>query len=828
MKFESIQLLGFKRMALTGITNFTMTPTALIQLVLGSNGSGKSSMMKELTPLPPDKEHYQNDGAKIVKIEHHGCDYILSTHFKGGAEHSFMKDGEELNPGGTVTVQRELVRQEFQITPTIHNLLTNNISFTKMSAVVRREWFTLLSDVNYEYAVKLFTKLREKQRDSIGALKLAKKQLVVEVSKTITIEAQAVLTKDINDLHEVLQGLIEKRKPIDRDSETLELIRFKTADTLKDLAKIMLAKRAIFSTMEYIETEEELTEKLAKARHEQASMELFTAKLSEAIAKFDKNIETIERAGTDGSVVLLQALQDLSDAKLRALNSLRTNVFLDNPIYANEIFDGIQTDLVPLLGQLPENADKRYNWSSKKASDEKVFLLKDKLSKASAELSRINLVIQHQERHRDDSKTECPSCHHSWSIGYNETVYNSHCTGRELLQEEIDNLTETLTIEEVFNKEVMEYSEIFQDIQRIMNSQPVLKPLWDSILREGFIFTEPARVIQTLESFRLDLGYMVEDYELGKQCEQKRAQLQLARESESFNLHEIKEQKASLELDLENSIAVLNKNNADIKLRRNQFQDIYSAKTLASNIETLYATYTETYSEAIETASREAMHRIIREVQVQLANKEAILAEARLQKGIIDSLEKNIRNLEEQDLVYKTLITELSPTDGLIAEGLLGFIRTFTAQMNAFIKKVWTYPLVIKPCGVFESGKLELDYKFPMIVNTDDNIVPDVSLGSSAMTEITDLAFRIVAMKYLHISDSPLLLDEFSSSFDVAHKAAGVGVIKALIEQQPFTQLFMISHVFEQYGAFNNMQVAVLCPNNIVTPKVYNEHVEMS
>ena len=815
-------------MALSGVTNFTITPDALIQLILGTNGSGKSSLMRELTPLPPDKDDYQNDGSKVVTISHHGTDYVLSTHFKGGAEHSFLKDGEELNPGGTVTVQRELVRQEFQITPLIHSLLIGNTSFTKMSAVTRREWFTLLSDVNYEYAVKLFTKLKENHQYSKGALRLAKKQLVVEVSKTITTEAQSILTKEIDVLHEVLQNLIERRQPVDQDSETLEMIRFKTANALKDLAKIMIAKRATFGSMEYIEPEESLTEKLEAARARQSSTSLYTAKLTETIDRLQKNIETVERAGTDGSVVLIQALQEITEAKMKAIESLRNDLVIDNPVYADGIFDGLQTILMPLLGQLPENADKRYNWNTKKASDETIFAMKDKLSKAAAQLSRVDLVIQHQEKHRDESQTECPSCNHRWSIGYNEEVYNSHCQGREILQEEIDDLTERLVTAEVFNQEVTEYSTIFQEIMRTMNSEPVLKPLWDKILKDALIFTEPSRVIHTLESFRLDLGYMIEIESLDKQYEQKVAQLRLVKESESFNLHEIKEQKVTLEKELEELTIELNMLNNDIKLRRNALQDIYSAKTIASNIETLYATYEQTYDAAIETSKREALHRVIREVQVQLANKEAILSEARMQKGIIDNLEKNIRNLEEQDQVFKSLITELSPTDGLIAEGLLGFIRTFTAQMNAFIKKVWAYPLVIKPCGVFDGGKLELDYKFPMMVNTEDNVVHDVSVGSSAMLEITDLAFRIVAMKYLHISDSPLLLDEFSSSFDVAHKAMAAGVIKALIDQQPFTQLFMISHVFEQYGAFNNVQIAVLCPNNIVTPKVYNEHVELS
>jgi hypothetical protein len=149
--------------------------------------------------------------------------------------------------------------------------------------------------------------------------------------------------------------------------------------------------------------------------------------------------------------------------------------------------------------------------------------------------------------------------------------------------------------------------------------------------------------------------------------------------------------------------------------------------------------------------------------------------------------------------------------------------------MNNFISKIWLYPLAVIPCGLDDDGTLELDYKFPLKVQNHPDKVPDVSKGSSAMQEIVDLAFKITAIKYLGLEDSPLLIDEFGKTFDKEHRVAAAHGIKQLIELRSFTQLFTISHYEATYGSLTNAEICVLCSNNISIPTnaVYNEHVTM-
>jgi ABC-type hemin transport system ATPase subunit len=111
------------------------------------------------------------------------------------------------------------------------------------------------------------------------------------------------------------------------------------------------------------------------------------------------------------------------------------------------------------------------------------------------------------------------------------------------------------------------------------------------------------------------------------------------------------------------------------------------------------------------------------------------------------------------------------------------------------------------------------------MVQSRANIVDDVKNGSSGMQEVVDLAFKVVAMKYLGLGEAPLLLDEFGASFDLEHRTAASNCIKNLMDTQSFSQLYMISHYESGYGSFTNAQTCVLDAKNITVPAKYNEHV---
>jgi DNA repair exonuclease SbcCD ATPase subunit len=208
--------------------------------------------------------------------------------------------------------------------------------------------------------------------------------------------------------------------------------------------------------------------------------------------------------------------------------------------------------------------------------------------------------------------------------------------------------------------------------------------------------------------------------------------------------------------------------------------------------------------------------------------KEKELNDIRMQSGIIRDLQTQIASLQARVEEYKAVMSALSPTEGLIAEGMLGFIRVFTTKMNHLIGKTWSYQLEVVPCGLSSEGSVDLDYKFPLLSQASNKPVPDVMFGSRGMKEIINLVFRVVAMQYLGLADVPLYLDEFASALDDSHRRSSVDLIKMLMAQMSFSQLFMVSHDFSQYGALSDVEVCALTEENIVLPPVYNTHVSFT
>jgi len=173
---------------------------------------------------------------------------------------------------------------------------------------------------------------------------------------------------------------------------------------------------------------------------------------------------------------------------------------------------------------------------------------------------------------------------------------------------------------------------------------------------------------------------------------------------------------------------------------------------------------------------------------------------------------------------YRLLKEELSPTDGMIADQLKGFIGSFTGHLNSIIGQIWTYDLLVLPCGL---GGGELDYKFPMQVRSSDSVVEDIGSGSTGQMEVVDFAFKLIVMFYLKLHEYPLYLDELGHSFDEQHRITVMNFVKGLIETGGFSQAFLISHYAASHGTFNSAEVLVLDAANIAVPKIYNTHVTM-
>ena len=225
MFIEELILNGYDRLNTNNFKKIHFSFKKKIQIIIGTNGSGKSSILEELSPLPAESKYYSKDGYKIIKITHFGKRYILKSSFNP-VFHSFKIDDEEINTGGTISEQRKLVKQHFNIDLKSHLVSIGKHKFTNMSTDVKKEWFKNLADSNFDYAISVYKRLREASKETTVALKLAKNKLVSISSKVMPKSDLEVLQKECEELYKVVEYMIENRNsptaPLEKTDDIIQ------------------------------------------------------------------------------------------------------------------------------------------------------------------------------------------------------------------------------------------------------------------------------------------------------------------------------------------------------------------------------------------------------------------------------------------------------------------------------------------------------------------------------------------------------------------------------------------------------------------------------
>lgn len=828
MRLISIELSGYERISLSG-NYIKITPTADLQLILGTNGSGKSSLLDEITPLPSDAKSYTKGGFSIKTFEHKGSIYVLKSIFDKKQEHYFEKDGIELNPGRTVTVQKELVRQEFGITAEIHELIIGRDKFTQMPPSRKRYWFTQLSSVSYDYAIEVYNRVREKLRDTTGALKIMKNRLVTESAKSILPEQQQQLKNEVSELHDFLSHISEYRKPIEKpinkaDSEIIELSNrtsYISNQLISRINKIKLSNN--YGSLDNV------CSLINQLNNEQTVNKLLIEKLHERIKKVSDNIDILIQTGNQGIEDLENKVSSLKKDQISLVMSKK--IIEDthkSPTEAIRAIEICKTTLDSIFAEIPSNGDLRYSTGSKNKLIDELGKTKDKVDKLRNELIKYNRRKEHLEEHRDKSNMVCPHCSKNINFVFSIAEYEqiNHLIAKH--SDEIQSLLKYIEQLEIELKEINDYIEIYNRYRTIRSSYPALNQLWEII--DNKIITIPSNCNSIVQTFHSDLLADKKYIEIDTEINDIQKLIVAKKLIGDQDANKLKHEREQIEQEIFDKQLTLEKTKLELSKLTEYKKDLEIVQKLEKELNELSKDLQITVDDKVESMRRQVVIEGIRYVQSILSRKESILLDLNNQENIIKDLQRSIAILEDDEYCLKSIVAELSPTDGLIAEGLFGFIKLFVSQMNSFISKVWTYEMKILSCELSDDSKIELDYKFPIHIEGKEKPVPDVGLGSESMLEIIDLAFKIVAIKHLGLSDIPLFLDEFGAKFDKVHRTAVYGVFDYLMNQIQFNQVFIVNHYSDLYGSFKNAEICVLHDSNVEIPKgsIYNKHVSIA
>lgn len=827
MPIRSIEVYGFRHIRhVSQIRKLRIDFTERLQLILGSNGSGKSALMRELSQLPAEKDDYTKDGYKVVDyVSPLGVQYILRSTMHPSPRHSFLKDGKELNQGGTQTVQKELCLQEFGITPEIRDLLLNRERFTEMKPTRRREWFTILSEVSFDYALGVFSRLRTRNRDIEAWIKDHKKRLVIEQARILPEEDQQRLRRELEDLHEDLEILRANQAPLIPQAHTYASQHERMVHELNDLSDKVIRLGGRLFGLEQFDSPEAVDTELDRVRHQITAKTTLLGAGSKEHEKLQKQFDILKQTGEAGVAELKERLVHKREQRDTLLRSRALGLEGMDPDLAIAALNSVRDALVEVFIGLPSNSERLYSRernTQDQQEQERLMILKDQQTRQYADLVSRRQVM---ESHKALGHQHCPSCGHKWINGYSDERMTEHLQAMERLSAEIDQTDKLLAKnrqdQEAFNAYLMQY----MNFSRTTKAWPVLQPFWDYLLESNVVVDAPRKAQGLMETLEHDLQLDLVAKRIQGEIDDQMRLIEQAAQLGDVNLAAVQAQLHDSEYQIQTltrELTVLNQEQTQLNaLRRNLSEYL----ELGIRIESTITSLGQLTDQRVEALRREVIHEQIRQTSVAIGTRAKLLDEVEIQKRTVSTLETNLEELALQEKACKMLIEGLSPTDGLIADGLLGSIQTYVAQMNALLRKIWSYPLEIYPCGVSTETGTELDYRFPMVVNGD--MIADVERGSTGQREVIDLAFRVIAVQQLKLSEAVLMLDEFGAGLDEVHRRAAAFAIQQLMDSQLFSQVFMVSHYEASYGALTQMQIAVLCPDNIVVPhgRTYNQHV---
>lgn len=808
-------LAGYWRLAMPGINYLEIRPTEIYQIILGTNGSGKSSILRELNPFPADSKGYRKDGYKQFECTHRGSTYKLLSTFSNGSKHTFEKDGVVLNNAGTATIQRDLILTHFGLDNDIMDVLLGETLFTRMNPTTeRRDWLMRLSGSQYDYAMRIHQKLKTLWRDTQGAIKHLNKRLADEMDKLPSKEKLAELRTHGEQLRCELDNLLALRDLSLPAKASVEESLRRYNQLLNDVSTAIL--KADNRRPACLSHDEGLFVLIGQRREQLAQAERALKQHYEEHAKVEQLVAELNDLCIDDRESILKGF-DLQRTKKNSL------VYPDGFRYEAQSLEkraatrAIRETLIDLLTQLPRvNSEVRVSTSDiQEEVDHLLFQV--------SELKHRVGNMQHEIGHIQKADTiHCPKCKYSWLDA------DPHQRLPDLVLRHQDDSAKLATLEKTLSEQqqLLEtyalHDAMFRRINQLVVSNRLLQSLWEVVMESWELTSTPRSVMAILSDWERCLMLSEESDRCDSDIQRLEDALARFDNDSEANVDRYRKALKSHQEAIEQGVFDVESYRTDLKALVQYENVLATFEEKRGEFEQVWYDYDESFRTYVETVEQEGLNELISGRHSALGLIEHQLSKATLAEGIIRDMEKQKEELLRDSEAYDILIRELSPTDGLIADCLKGFIDTFAQQMTDIIRRVWTYDYTVLPCGI---DKEELDYKFPIRTPGLPVPSPDVSKGSESQVDVVDFAFRIIVILYLGLEDMPFYLDEPATSLDETHRANIVMFIKEYMELRKASQLFLVSHYFQQSGAFHPAETLLVDAANIVNiPSVYNTH----
>jgi len=828
MKVLEIYLEGYRRLKINKVDSIRLTASELIQLIIGTNGSGKSSLQEQINCWVADRKDFKIGGKKICKVEHNGVNYETRQYFnKKNSTFEFIVDGANINDGETGAVQKELLKFHFGLDQEVMDIMLGKAKFTRMNPTQRREVLTKISGLDLTYAIGLFKRVQSAGRDVAGAKKLLDKRMVNETANVwkdedweqwrgIQDRLSGTLTQLMGHTNPAAKNFAQVDRQFQDQAERMHNLVDKHMDEYMGFKPLVICEQSIYSLSDY-------QSRLAELNGNKTGLATNRDTIMGELDELQRELEDLRKFESIDAVKWAR-IKEESERELEKLKAKEERFSWMN-------FDAEYIQLLTeVRGMLSEFIDCKtaidFKGNIERAEYES---LRHQLKERREVFVRVENTLDRMRQRVQDIKEakreECPSCKHVYIPGVSEKEQKE-------LEDKIANSvkfigTETKELEHIEEKVIgFEQCETnMRDFRNIINGFMMFRGVWKEVISDEVLYNDPLNVLHYLSDAELELLNMQKIQSL--QDAILDAEKKLIKAGESSNASSRLESIAMREANLTDKLNESIKSLEELEKTRAFLQASHKRADFVTRAEEVINKMLSDY-ETLLTERMEAMRelRLQEDIgihQQKLATVTKTIQEQESQRSILNDLEEQSVKLEKDAELWKLLASSLSPTSGLIAEQLLGFMHKFTESINGIIDKVWTHDLEVLPCkGTGEN----LDYKFPLRVNGETEPNADIAMTSTGQEDIINFAFVLVSMSYLGMEDYPLYTDELGSSFDEEHKENLPRFLKMLIDSSNCSQLWTISHAYAVQNSLGACETCVVDKSNITVPIRYNEHVE--
>ena len=819
MDLTAIAIAGNRRFLYAGINEIELTPQARQQLILGTNGSGKSTLLDALSPLPASPGDYIKGGYKETQWTDGTVSYKLRSSFvRGEHPHSFLRNGVELNDGGTLMIQRKLVEQYFNYTTDLHELLIGNVKFTSLTAQKRKEWLVKLCHVDVSYAIGVYLKLQTTARNVLGARKHAEQRIIQRTAQLLGETELADLKQRLDEINQELKILVESKDyELQWSESNASELRYIEAQ-LQELSQEILSM-PMLDTEGFKNTTEIQTAIDSLIEH--------TARLEErnnGIKKEYSSISDIVKMLSQSSTVSIQDLENECGSLQQANENEHLNTrqsLLCHYSNLKEIQSDLEQVIDPiedLLLEIPLNTDmKLYNneiIQLKQEARDKVLAEKHNWqNRHQTAISRLHYLKSHDP-------VVCPECTHSWIPGVSDVEVERLENSMPKYEATIAELDKKLIEFHLWYEQKETWKHVYLRYRNYVSQYPRLKEIWDYYQDEYRIFNEPAKLVGFIRHFYNDVIVAIRCKSRQDRVDVLHSAIEERRLLESNNVVTLNGKLTQLDTELSVGLAEVRLNSTRIDSLRNLYDGIQTLESRSRQIKELLNHHVEGFIKQFKDGKNKIIDSLMMARQQSLSSLSTRHHDAMSDVNMLAQYERDLEELKRSEEDLGLVLDSLSPTSGIIAQTLNSFINIFTQGMNKVISQVWTTPLQVLPCNMKDT---DLDYKFPLWFGSEEKTADDISQGSSGQKEIVDFAFVLVARSFLKLNHIPLILDEVGRTFTDTHRRHLFDFIKLLN-----SQIFIVSHFSNTHGALNQADVNVIDPTGVLIREGYNKNFRLA